>query len=89
MTNKRNEEAIIFFWKIYRHLIDRYEFLIITTGRGRDWISNLARKEDILKKIRYVPIESLEKCFILGEMLEPNAPALGIKYALIKTIIGS
>lgn len=84
---KRDAEAIIHFWDKCKSFVDNYEFVIITTGRAREWLIDLT--DDIRSKVRYIPIENLERCFDEGGNLEPKSPAFGVKYALVKTIFGS
>ncbi|NWG32593.1 MAG: hypothetical protein HXY29_14030 [Rhodocyclaceae bacterium] len=84
---KRDVEAVTHFWNEYRSFVNNYDFVVITTGRARDWIQGLS--EEVRMKIRYVPIEDIERCFDVGGNLEPKSPAFGVKYALVKTIFGS
>ena len=86
ITGQRNDEAIKeFFYNKYNNFEDRYNIIIITTGRGRNWWNGLDNK--LRMKIKFIPIENLEYCF--DKSLAPKTPSIGIKYALIKTIFGS
>jgi hypothetical protein len=87
LTQERNEEAVKKFFKENNNFCANYDFIIVTTGRGRNWIEGL--NECIRKKIRFIPIENLERCFDTAKYLEPKSPAFGLKYALVKTIFGS
>jgi len=87
LTDQKDEKAIEKFWETEQGFCKKYDFIIITTGRGRIQISKL--NKEIRKKVRFIPIENLEKCFEIGKNLEPKAPSIGIKYALVKTLFGS
>jgi len=88
ITEKNNEKAIEeFFTNKYKGYLERYRFIIITTGRGREWWGSL--KDELKRKIKFVPIENLEKCFEDAKLLTPKTPCGGVKYALVKTIFGS
>jgi hypothetical protein len=95
LTNKRDSEAIKKFWGDYSCVVSKYDFIIVTTGRGRQWLERFKGEntpddlKEIGRKLRYTPVENLEKCFERAKDLEPYSPAMGIKYALVKALIGS
>jgi hypothetical protein len=95
LTNERDSEAIKKFWGDYSCVVSNYDFIIVTTGRGRQWLERFKGEntpddfKEIGKKLRYTPVENLEKCFERGVHLEPYSRAMGIKYALVKALIGS
>jgi hypothetical protein len=95
LTNKRDSEAIKEFWKRCGDVLSKYDFIIVTTGRGRQWLERFKGEntpddfKEIGRKLRYTPVENLEKCFERAKDLEPYSPAMGIKYALVKALIGS
>ena len=87
LTGKRDTKAVTQFLDSFKGFTDNYRFLIVTTGRGREWFHDL--REEFKIKVRYVPIENLERCFDKADKLEPKTPAFGIKYALVKAVLGS
>ncbi len=64
-----------------------FDFIIVTTGRARDWQSGLGRNE--LARVRYIPIENLKACFRDGPRLDSDSLGAGVKFALVKAILGS
>lgn len=87
LTTKRNKDAVEAFFSNHSSVVQRYEYVIVTTGRGRDWLTGLTEK--VSEKVRFIPIENLERCFEYASRVEPYSPALGAKYLLTKAIYGS
>lgn len=90
LVGEKNTKAIAGFVSDYASPIGLYDYVVITTGRGRNWRSGVKRDHiQNSRKLRAIPIENFEKCFQYASRCEPATPSFGLKWLLVKTIMGS
>lgn len=90
-TARNDAEAIRVFLDNNRPRLEKcYRYVLITTGRGRNWWEGIpAEYQGPNLCLRYISIENLEWAFDHAVHIEPKSPAFGLKYSLVKTLLGS